>query len=81
MTVYEEEGLYPTSISGAIRRDVRSGEDHRGQRGNRYLGLHQGCDSGKVDNAQPQSISARTINHEKKNIAHINQFADRARHL
>ena len=53
MTVYEEEGLYPTSISGAIRRDVRSGEDHRGQRGNRYLGLHQGSDSGKADDAQP----------------------------
>ena len=59
MTVYEEEGLYPTSISGAIRRDVRSGEDHRGQRGNWYLGLHQGSDSGKVNNAQPQSISER----------------------
>jgi len=50
VTVYEEEGLHAASISGAIGRDVRSGEDHRGQRGNWYLGLHQGSDSGEIGN-------------------------------
>ncbi|HOD62176.1 MAG TPA: hypothetical protein PKG96_08780 [Bacilli bacterium] len=59
MTAYEEEDLHEAGISGALRRYVRSGEDYRGQRGNRYLGLYQGSDSGKVGNAQPQSISAR----------------------
>ena len=53
MTAYEEEDLHEAGISGALRRYVRSGEDYRGQRGNRYLGLYQGSDSGKVGNAQP----------------------------